>query len=82
MRGSEYRFNLYTRQPDIGAMYLLSHIITPCLAEPQPQGSGTRTGPSLGGFIHTVEYQIVDPIKDPKRILAHLQIFEVKFANR
>ena len=64
------------------ASILLFYIFfpTPCLAEPQPQGSGTRTGPSLAGFIHTVEYQIVDPVKDPRRIFAHLQIFEVKFA--
>ena len=66
--------------PTLGNQTNTQIYITPCLAKPQPQGSGTGTGPSLAGFIHTVEYQIVDPVKDPRRIFAHLQIFEVKFA--
>ena len=36
--------------------------ITPCLAGPQPQGSGPSPGPLLAVFIHTVECKIDGPL--------------------
>ena len=55
--------------------------LTPCLAGPQPQGSGPSPGPLLVIFIHTVECKIDGPLNYRLQNFAVLQIFEVKFAN-
>ena len=54
---------------------------TPCLAGPQPQGSGPSPGPLPVIFIHTVECKIDGPLNYRLRNFAVLQIFEVKFAK-